>query len=63
MTDYRCEAPPFHVWIDGGVHELVSFSRDDLKRRMALGVERCTEKDCDWCNGKRELTVIKGASN
>lgn len=56
------EAPPGFVWAASGVHELVAEARGgkdatesarrDIRERAALGVERCTDNECDWCNGR-----------
>ncbi len=53
------EAPPFHIWNEGDVHELVCHDRQDLKERMAFGLRRCPFKDCDWCNDNRVFTVVQ----
>jgi len=58
MEDFRMEAPPFHVWNEGGVHELVCDDARDLKSRMGFGVSRCTDRDCDWCRDNRALVLI-----
>jgi hypothetical protein len=53
------EAPPFHVWNEGDVHELVCHDRKDLKARMSHGIRRCTDRDCDWCTDNRGLTIVR----
>lgn len=57
--DYRKEAPPFHVWNEGHVHELVCHSARDLKDRLSYGYSRCSDRDCDWCQDNRQLNLIK----
>lgn len=58
--EVRVEAPPFHRWLSGGVHELVCFGVTDAAERMAVGLERCPDgRDCDWCNDNRELRVVR----
>jgi hypothetical protein len=52
------EAPPFHVWNEGMVHELVCHDVKDLRNRMKFGVSRCTDKDCDWCSDNRKLQLV-----
>lgn len=52
------EAPAFHVWNEGDVHELVCHDRADLKQRMSFGIRRCINQDCDWCNDNRTLVVV-----
>jgi hypothetical protein len=56
---YTMEAPAFHIWNEGDVHELVCYNRKDLQTRMAFGIRRCTNKDCDWCSDNRRLTVVE----
>lgn len=56
--EYCREAPPFHVWNEGDVHELVCFSMKDLRERMSYGVRRCTDRDCDWCSDNRQLKLV-----
>ena len=46
--EVRVEAPPFHVWLDGMVHELVCFDVTDAKDRMAVGIERCGHFDGNY---------------
>lgn len=53
------EAKPFHVWNEGGVHELVCHDRKDLTERKRFGQSRCTIIDCDWCNDNRKLTCVQ----
>lgn len=55
----RVEAPPFHRWCEGQVHELVCFDATDAADRMAHGLERCTlGVSCDWCNDNRTLKLV-----
>lgn len=59
----RLEADPFHVWNDGGVHEMVSegfvskgtraLLRADLLDRAKHGQSRCETPDCEWCEDTR----------
>ena len=56
--DYRKEAPPFHLWNEGDVHELVCHDAQDLKARIKFGVSRCTNHDCDWCADNRRLVLV-----
>lgn len=53
------EAPSFHIWNEGNVHELVCYDKADLKSRMKFGYRRCLDKDCDWCADNRILTVVE----
>jgi hypothetical protein len=55
---FREEAPLFHVWNEGGVHELVCHDKADLHRRKSFGISRCTDKDCDWCAENRTHKLI-----
>lgn len=55
---YTEEAPPFHIWNEDDVHELVCYDKADLKSRKSFGYRRCDYKDCDWCNDKKELKLI-----
>jgi hypothetical protein len=56
---YTREAKPFHVWNEGGVHELVCDSADDLRARARFGQSRCMLiPNCDWCNDTRRLTLV-----
>lgn len=48
--EVRVEAPPFHLWCEGGVHELVCCDKRDAVSRMAFGFIVCEAPDCDWCN-------------
>lgn len=48
--DVRVEAPRFHVWCEGHVHELVCVDKRDAVERMAFGFVVCDEAQCDWCN-------------
>jgi hypothetical protein len=58
-ANVRVEAPPFHIWNEGDVHELVCTDADDAAERMAYGLSRCPHgRDCDWCNDNRVLTVV-----
>ena len=52
------EAPAFHVWNEGDVHELVCHDTKDLKARMQYGIRRCTTPDCDWCSDNRQLVLV-----
>jgi len=52
----RCTAPYRKMWISGGVHELVDdvyvgYENDyqDMIDRMNIGLEDCTDPQCDWC--------------
>jgi hypothetical protein len=56
---YTKEAPAFHVWNEGDVHELVCHSQTDLKDRMRFGYRRCTDRGCDWCGDNQKLTVVE----
>jgi hypothetical protein len=53
------EAPPFHIWNEGDVHELVCHDRQDLKERKAFGLRRCDIPQCDWCADNRVLKVVQ----
>lgn len=48
--EVRVEAPPYHVWCDGGVHELVCCDKRDAVSRMKYGFVTCDASDCDWCS-------------
>ena len=52
------EAPPFHIWNEGDVHELVCHDYKDLRERARFGIRRCTNPDCDWCADTRKLEVV-----
>lgn len=56
---YTKEALPFYIWNEGDVHELVCSDKKDLKERMAYGIRRCVDKNCDWCADNRILKVVK----
>lgn len=60
MSEYRKEAKPFHVWVEGGVHEMVCSDMEEMRSRMKFGQERCTDRDCDWCSDNRKLTLVQG---
>lgn len=49
--EVRVEAPPYHVWCEGHVHELVCFDKRDAVSRMSYGFTVCDTPDCDWCEG------------
>lgn len=57
-TTHECtvEAPPGHVWNCDDLHMFVAnafvpWKPDyaDLLSRMARGVRKCEDKECDWC--------------
>jgi hypothetical protein len=62
LVRVTAEAPVGFIWIAGAVHELVAEGRGgreatvdaqrDVRGRMALGVEKCEDVNCDWCGEK-----------
>lgn len=53
------EAPPFHIWNEGDVHELVCSDAADLKDRIKFGIRRCDNLHCDWCADNRILQLLR----
>lgn len=52
------DAPPFHFWREGNVHQLVCFDYPDAVARMQHGVERCHDRYCDICAETRVLRLV-----
>ena len=53
----RVEAPRGMIWSCADIHELISAAYrpwkpdyQDLLDRMAYGVEKCDDPECDWCH-------------
>ena len=51
------EAPPGQLWKASGTHSLVAAAYrpwkpdyQDLKERVAYGIEPCTDPGCEWCS-------------
>jgi hypothetical protein len=60
LVRVTAEAPYRNIWNAGRVHELVAEGRGgaeatrdakrDVRDRMALGLSRCEDPECDWCS-------------
>jgi hypothetical protein len=68
--DYRLEAPPGMKWVSTGTHEVIAAewrTPPGWRRRLLeslmddalMGVEKCDDPACDWCDRSQLTTPEK----